>query len=85
MPREREAASVGGAVARQIIALGRRAAEGDLLALEELQAIEQLAREVTTKAGAAAHASGYSYRQLADALGVSRQAAHERFGFTSSS
>jgi len=75
-----ESRDLGAAIERQLKrGLARRAGEGDLFALEELSRLERVIREITTDAGTAAHFSGYSYAQIAEALGISKQAAHERF------
>lgn len=75
-----ESRDVASAVRRMLRALVRRAGEGDTEALVELHRLEVAASEATTSAGAALHASGhYSYTDLAKELGVSRQAARQRF------
>jgi hypothetical protein len=63
-------------------ALVRRAAAGDLLALEELAALESYVAEAVRRAGRAAHdgPAAYSWTEVAGALGVTRQAARQRFG-----
>lgn len=77
---KREADEIG-AMARRVIrnGLGRRAAEGDVIALQELVALQAVLTEAITEAGAAMHDKGYSYTYLAAELGVTRQAARQRF------
>ncbi len=66
---------------RAIAAHGRRVADGDIDALPELEA---LARSVSAAldeavAGLRAEPNAYSWQQLADVLGVSRQAVMKRW------
>lgn len=66
---------------RVMRALVRRAEEGDT---EALEALETIRRESAVQVRAAAHelvSFGYSYAELAQVLGTSRQAAQKRFGF----
>jgi hypothetical protein len=68
-------------LARAIAAHGRRVAEGDIDALPELEALAwhvSLALEVAV-AGLRAEPNAYSWQQLADVLGVSRQAVMKRW------
>jgi hypothetical protein len=75
-----ESRDLGAAIERQLKrGLARRAGEGDLFALEELARLERVIREITTDAGTAAHFAGYTYAQLGEALGITKQSAHERF------
>lgn len=76
----REAPELGAMVRRMVRALVRRAAEGDWEALEELAALEAAAREAVGHALVAMHDGGrqYSWTELGDVLGVSRQAAEQR-------
>lgn len=64
---------------RVIRALVRRAGEGDAEALEELLKLSELLPAAIKDAGVAMHAFGYTFTELADIAGVSRQAARERF------
>jgi hypothetical protein len=57
----------------------RRAAAGDAEALEELLKLAEIVPAAIRDAGAAMHAFGYSYTELGDIAGISRQAARERF------
>ena len=66
-------------VRRSIRALGRRAGEDP----EALPLIADLAAELDAAMGEAArsaHAAGWSWTEIAARLGVSRQAARQRFG-----
>lgn len=77
---EREAPEIGEATGRLLKALVRRAEDGDTIALEELLALQTVLAERITDAGRGLHAFGYSYTEIADVAGVSRQAARKRFG-----
>lgn len=77
--REREAPEIGAMARRVTRALRRRAEGGDTEALEELL---KLSREVDVEiqaAGAALHRFGYSYTELGNVCGTTRQAARARF------
>lgn len=80
MARDREAPAVGAAALRLLRGLVARATEGDLEAIEQLRVLEAQAgvHVGLAVAGARAHA-GYSWAQLAPALGTTRGAASERF------
>lgn len=64
---------------RGVRALVRRSTEGDLDALEALVALQAEVQASTIKAGAALHAHGFSWAQIAQITGTTRQAAAERF------
>lgn len=67
-------------MARRVVrALVRRAAEGDSEALEELLKLAELVPAAIHDAGVAMHRFGYTYTELGDIAGISRQAARERF------
>lgn len=83
--REREAPEVGAMAARVVRALVRRAGEGDSEALEELLKLAELLPAAIRDAGVAMHRFGYTYTELGDVAGISRQAARERFSDTPSS
>lgn len=70
-----------GAMVRRVLrnGLGRRAAEGDVQALQELVALQATLQEAITEAGRAMHDRGYSYTYLGAELGITRQAARQRF------
>lgn len=77
--RRHEAPEVAAAARRFARALAKRAEEGDTEALEGLVA---LAAEVDASIGRAArslHSCGYSWTDIARTIGVSRQAARQRF------
>lgn len=77
--KRREANELEAFVKRMFSALVKRAAAGDLEAVEALARLSRSCEAATKEAGDAAWRHGYSYTQLADALGVSRQAARQRF------
>lgn len=64
---------------RGVRALVRRSTEGDLDALEALVALQAEVQAQTIAAGAALHAHGYSWAEIARVTGTTRQAAAERF------
>jgi hypothetical protein len=67
-------------IRRIIRAYSRRIATGDIEALRDLLA---LARDIDTATDSAVEglrAFGYSWADIGDRLGISRQAAHERWG-----
>lgn len=67
---------------RVVRALVRRAGDGDTEALEQLIMLDDLLPAAIRDAGAALHRFGYSYTELGDVAGISRQAARERFSDT---
>lgn len=70
---------MGDAIVRMLRGLVTRAAEGDTEAIEQLARIEQLAPVAMSLGGRLAHdAAGYSYTELGNVLGTSRQAARQR-------
>lgn len=78
--RERpECPEVGSAARRMIRALVRRAEEGDTESIEQLVETRRHLDGAITNAGRALHSFGYSFTELGDVLGTSRQAARERF------
>lgn len=80
--RERpECPEVGSAARRMVRALVKRAEEGDTEAIEQLVETQHEVTQSITAAGRALHqVAGYSYTELGQVLGTSRQAARERFG-----
>jgi hypothetical protein len=67
-------------MARRVVrALRRRASDGDTEALEQLLQLADVVSAEIVAAGAALHDFGYSYTELADVAGISRQAARARF------
>lgn len=79
MAKFRESAELGAFLRRMMRALVRRAADGDLEAVEVLAQLNGEIAQATRDAGDAAWRRGYSYTQIGDALGISRQAARQRF------
>lgn len=79
---ERETSEVAAMQARMLRAMVRRAAAGDLDALGELVRLEALLSLAVHQAAVALHdAPGlYSWSEIAAELGVTRQAARQRFG-----
>lgn len=85
--RERHESPEVGAMARRMVrALVRRAAEGDTEALEELARLERELPKAITVAGQLmasgermANNQSYSYTELGNTLGITRQAARQRF------
>ncbi len=80
--RERpEAPEVGQAARRFVRALVVRAEEGDTEAIEQLVETQHEVTQAITAAGAALHdVAGYSFTELAQVLGITRQGARQRFG-----
>lgn len=81
MKRDREAPEIQAACIRMLRSLARRAGDGEL---EALEALGQLQDSVQLQLGAAV--AGYregpaqaSWAAVGEALGVTRQTAHERF------
>lgn len=79
MAKHREAPELAAFIRRMFRALERRASEGDLEAVEALASLGSPLREATERAGLAAWQHGYSYTEIGTALGISRQAARQRF------
>lgn len=65
---------------RVIRAYGRRIASGDIEALTELAALSAELDHATARAVAGLRSHGYSWAEIARVLGVTRQAAHQRWG-----
>jgi hypothetical protein len=67
--------------ARRIMrAYGRRVAAGDIEALADLIALGRDIEHATDVAIAGLRAHGYSWAEIATRLGITRQAAHQRWG-----
>jgi len=78
--REYESRDVAAAAARMFNGLVKRAGTGDQEALYELVQLQAKLQAAITDAGAAMVVQAdYSYTALAGELGVSRQAARQRF------
>lgn len=78
--RKRENNEFAGFARRIIRAYGRRIAAGDVEALPELAQLQRELDDVMGQAVVGLKAKGYSWADVAERLGVSRQAAHQRFG-----
>lgn len=76
--RKHEAPEIGAMVGRMLRALARRAAEGDLEAIEQLVELEDVVGEQLVEAMRGAHTFGYSWTEIGAATGTSRQAARQR-------
>ena len=69
------------AFARRIItAHGRRIAAGDVEGLRDLAALDHAVQDAAGKAVEGLRSAGYSWAEIGDRLGVSRQAAQQRWG-----
>ncbi|KAB1095562.1 MULTISPECIES: hypothetical protein [Micromonospora] len=69
------------AFARRIIrAHGRRVADGDVEALRDLVALSSVIDQAITDAVIGLRAFGYSWADIGSRLGISRQAAQQRWG-----
>ncbi|WP_436537076.1 hypothetical protein [Actinoplanes sp. HUAS TT8] len=70
-----------GAFVRRIIrAYARRIATGDVEALRDMVALSTLLDESLDDAVEGLREHGYSWAEIATRLGISRQAAHQRWG-----
>jgi hypothetical protein len=69
------------AFARRIVAAhGRRIAAGDVERLRDLVALAEEVDHATTVAVAGLRRVGYSWTEIANRLGITRQAAQQRWG-----
>ena len=69
------------AFARRVVrAAGRRVADGDVDALAELLALAEVVEASIDTAVAGLRAYGYSWAEIAARIGISRQAAQQRWG-----
>ena len=73
-----EAPEIGKAARRMVRSLVGRAGEGDWEAIEELVTTRAAVADAIGAAIVGAHEFGYSYTELADVLGTSRQAVRQR-------
>lgn len=79
--RERPEAPELGATSRRFArALASRCAEGDTEGLEQLVEVAAAVDDAIATGARALHGVGYSWTDVANLLGVSRQAARQRFG-----
>lgn len=78
---EYEAAELGPFLGRMLRALVRRAAAGELEALEELITLERVIGSAVVDAARGAHEGPgrYSWGEIGRWIGITRQAAHARF------
>ncbi|MDI6098192.1 hypothetical protein QLQ12_06190 [Actinoplanes sp. NEAU-A12] len=67
-------------VRRIIRAFARRVATGDVEALSDMVALSSQLDESIGDAVKGLRSHGYSWAEIADRLGISRQAAHQRWG-----
>ncbi len=75
----RDMADVTGMLRRMIRAAGRRVALGDAEDLAELVALREALDAAIAEGVEGVRATGYSWGDIGQALGISRQSAHERF------
>jgi hypothetical protein len=69
------------AFARRIIrAYAKRVATGDVEALADMVALAAILDNAITEAVTGLRAHGYSWADIAARLGITRQAAHQRWG-----
>jgi hypothetical protein len=68
------------AFAKRIIgAAGRRVGDGDIDSLPYLSALRDDVARAEIRAVTDLHACGYSWTEIADRMGMTRQSCHERF------
>ncbi|GAA2858359.1 hypothetical protein Acy02nite_22190 [Actinoplanes cyaneus] len=67
-------------VRRIIRAFARRVATGDVEALRDMVGLSDLLDDAITDAVKGLRTHGYSWAEIADRLGITRQAAHQRWG-----
>lgn len=78
--RHRPTTEFAGFVRRIVKAYGRRIGGGDIDALPELATLAADVDRVLAESVAGLRAAGHSWVDIATRLGVSRQAAQQRFG-----
>lgn len=72
---------MGAMLGRMLRAMARRAGDGDLESLVELRQLSTMLDQAIVDGARQAHdGAGFSWTEIADALGISRQAARQRFG-----
>jgi hypothetical protein len=67
-------------VQRIIRAYARRVASGDVEALRDMVGMSGLLDDAISDAVTGLRAHGYSWTEIADRLGITRQAAHQKWG-----
>jgi DNA-directed RNA polymerase specialized sigma24 family protein len=67
-------------VSRVLSAYGRRVANGDIEALPELVGLAEQLDDIMSTAVTGLREQGYSWAEIANRLGVTKQAAHQRWG-----
>lgn len=81
-PRDRRVVETSefGAFARRIVrAYGRRVADRDIEALAELAALRDAVDAAITDAARGLHGNPYSWAEIGRVLGITKQAAQQRF------
>lgn len=82
MKREREIPEITSAICRQIRALGKRIGDADPVDLTEFHLVTVSADTALRAAVDAQREAGFSWQQIADGLGITRQTAWARFSPT---
>jgi hypothetical protein len=75
-----EAPDMGAMLSRTLRAMVRRAADGDQEVLSVLAGLEQQLHDAQRDAARELHARGHSWTFIGRELGITRQAAQQRFG-----
>lgn len=75
-----EASDMAGMGKRVARAMARRAASGDVYALSAIVERQEALEVALVEGARGAHSFGYSWAEIAQEIGVTRQAAWERFG-----
>lgn len=79
-PRYRETPAYVAMVRRMVRGLGKRVADMDVASLPELASLSKAVDDVLRDTVTQLHDRGYSWNDIARELGVTRQAAYQRFG-----
>jgi hypothetical protein len=74
-----EAPEIGAFLRRMARAMVRRAAAGDLEAVSVLGEVHEAIGQAVAEAAREAHGFGYSWTEIGRELGITRQAARQRF------
>lgn len=67
-------------VLRIVEAMGGRVTDGDVTELHKFQTLAIAVDRITGDAARAFHSAGYSWAEIGRALGITKQAAQQRFG-----